>query len=140
MDPLPGSSAHGDSPGKNTGVGCRALLQGIFPTQRLDSSLPHLQADSLLSEPRGKPNLRVLPFNHLLFQLCPTFCDPMDCSTPDFPVLHRLQELFRFMSTESVMPSNDLILCCPLLLLPSIFPSFRVFSSEPALHISWPNY
>ena len=88
----------------------------------------------------GSQTLRVLPFNHLLFQLCPTFCDPMDCSTPDFPVLHRLQELFRFMSTESVMPSNDLILCCPLLLLPSIFPSFRVFSSEPALHISWPNY
>ena len=64
----------------------------------------------------------------------------MDCSTPDFPVLHRLQELFRFMSTESVMPSNDLILCCPLLLLPSIFPSIRVFSNESALRIRWLKY
>ena len=51
-----------------------------------------------------------------------------------------LRELFKFMSTESVMPCNNLILCCPLLLLPSIFPGFRVFSSESALHISWPNY
>ena len=44
------------------------------------------------------------------------------------------------MSIESVMPSNHLILCCPLLLLPSIFPSIRVFSSELALHIRWPKY
>ena len=44
------------------------------------------------------------------------------------------------MSIESVMPSNHLILCCPLLLLPSIFPSIRVFSNESALHIRWPNY
>ena len=44
------------------------------------------------------------------------------------------------MCIESVMPSNHLILCCPLLLLPSIFPSIRVFSSESALHIRWPKY
>ena len=44
------------------------------------------------------------------------------------------------MSTESVMPSNHLILCCPLLLLPSIFPNMRVFSNESALHIRWPKY
>ena len=44
-----------------------------------------------------------------------------------------------FMSTESVMPSNHLVLCLPLLLLPSIFPSIRVFSNESALHIRWPN-
>ena len=44
------------------------------------------------------------------------------------------------MSIESVMPSNHLILCCPLLLLPSIFPSIRVFSSESVLHIRWPKY
>ena len=44
------------------------------------------------------------------------------------------------MSIESVMPSNYLILCCPLLLLPSIFPSIRVFSNESALHIRWPKY
>ena len=48
--------------------------------------------------------------------------------------------LLKLMSTESVMPSNHLILCCPLLLLPSIFPSIRVFSSELALCIRWPKY
>ena len=48
--------------------------------------------------------------------------------------------LLKFMSIESVMPSNHLILCRPLLLLPSIFPSIRVFSNELALHIRWPKY
>ena len=48
--------------------------------------------------------------------------------------------LFKLMSIESVMPSNHLILCCPLLPLPSIFPSIRVFSSESVLHIRWPEY
>ena len=48
--------------------------------------------------------------------------------------------LLKFMSSESVMPSNHLILCCPLLLLPSIFPSIRVFSSESALRVRWPKY
>ena len=48
--------------------------------------------------------------------------------------------LLKLKSTESVMPSNHLILCCPLLLLPSIFPSIRVFSSESLLHIRWPEY
>ena len=50
------------------------------------------------------------------------------------------QSLLKFMSTESVMPSNYLILCCPLLPLPSIFPSIRVFSNESVLHIRWPKY
>ena len=48
--------------------------------------------------------------------------------------------LLRFMSIESVVPSNHLTLCCPLLLLPSIFPSIRVFSNEAALCIKWPKY
>ena len=50
------------------------------------------------------------------------------------------QRLLKLMSIESVMPSNHLILCCPLLLSPSIFPSIRVFSNESALHIRWPKY
>ena len=50
------------------------------------------------------------------------------------------QSLCKLMSIESVMPSNHLFLCCPLLLLPSIFPSIRDFSSELDLHISWPDY
>ena len=52
----------------------------------------------------------------------------MDCSSPVFPVLHYLQSLLKFMSVESVMLSNHLILCCPLLLLPSVFPSSKVFT------------
>ena len=50
------------------------------------------------------------------------------------------RSLLKLMSIESVMPSNHLILCCPLLLLPSIFPSIRVFSNESVLHIGWPKY
>ena len=68
-----------------------------------------------------------------------TLCDPMDCSMPVFSVHHQLLEL-KLMSIESVMPSNHLILCYPLLLLPSVFPSIRVFSSESVLHIRWPKY
>ena len=50
------------------------------------------------------------------------------------------QSLLKLMSMESVMPSNHLILCCPLLLLPSIFPGIRIFSNESVLHIRWPQY
>ena len=50
------------------------------------------------------------------------------------------QSLLKLMSIESVMPSNHLFLCCPFLLLPSIFPSIRVFSNESVLHIRWPKY
>ena len=71
---------------------------------------------------------------------CLTLCDPMDCSTPGFPVHHQLLEFTQLMSIESVMQSNHLILCHPLLLLPSIFPSIRVFSNELVLHIRWPKY
>ena len=73
-------------------------------------------------------------------QLCPTLCDPVDCSTPGFPVHHQLRSLLKLMSIKSVMPSNHLILCRPLLLLPSIFPSIRVLSNESVLHIRWPKY
>ena len=62
----------------------------------------------------------------------------MDCSTPGFPVCHQLQSLLKLMSIKSVMPSNHLILCHPLLLLPSIFRGIRVFSDESVLHIRWP--
>ena len=84
----------------------------------------------------GTPNSHIVQgsneFVHCfsVIQLCLSFCDPMNCSTPVFPVLHYLQSLLKFMSNESVMPSNHLILCCPLLILPSVFPSIRVFSLE----------
>ena len=64
----------------------------------------------------------------------------MDCSVPGFLVLHHIPRLLKLLSFESVMSSSHLILCCPLLLLPSIFPSISVFSNESALRISWPKY
>ena len=73
-------------------------------------------------------------------QSCLTLCDPMDCSTPGFPAHHQLPELAQTLVQKSVMPSNHLILCCPLLLLPSIFPSIRVFSNEFVLGIRWSKY
>jgi len=73
-------------------------------------------------------------------QSCLTLCNPMDCSTPGLPVHHQLPEPSQTHSIESVMPCNHLILCHPLLLPPPIFPSFRVFSSESALHIRWLKY
>ena len=69
-------------------------------------------------------------------QLCLTLCDPMNHSTPGLPVHHQL----RLTSIKSVMPSRHLILCRPLLLLPPILPSIRVFSNESALCMRWPKY
>ena len=73
-------------------------------------------------------------------QSCLTLCDPMDCRMLGSPSFTISQSLLKLMSIESVMPSNHLILCRPLLLLPSIFPSIRVFSNESAFHIRWPKY
>ena len=64
----------------------------------------------------------------------------MDFSTPGFLVRHQLPEPTQTHVYRVVMPSNHLILCCPLLLLPSIFPSIRVFSNESILCIQWPKY
>ena len=64
----------------------------------------------------------------------------MDCSTPGLPSITNSWSLLTHMSVESVMLSNDLILCRALLLPPSVFPSIRVFSNESALHIRWPKY
>ena len=73
---------------------------------------------------------------------CLTLCIPMNCSTAGFPVLHHLLKLARIelMSIESVIPSNHLTLCHPLLFLPSIFLSIGDFSKESALVIRWPKY
>ena len=73
-------------------------------------------------------------------QSCPAICNPMECSTPGLPVRHQLRSLLKLMSIESVMPSNHLILCHPLLLPPSIFPNIKVFSNESVLPIRWPKY
>ena len=75
-------------------------------------------------------------------QSCPTLCDPMNCSTPIQASLSitNCWSLPKPMSIELVMPSNHIILCHPFLLLPSIFPSIRVFSNESVLCMRWPKY
>ena len=71
---------------------------------------------------------------HFSHSVVSKFCDPMHWITPGFSVHYKLPKL------ESVMTSNHLILCHPLLLLPSIFPSIRVFCNESVLRIRWPKY
>ena len=116
-----------DSPGKNTGVGCHFLLQCMKVKSKSEVA-----------------------------QLCPTLSDPMDCNLPGSSVHGVFQarvlewgaitfsaislSLLKPMSIESMMLSNHLILCCPLLLLSSVFPSIRVFSDESVLRIRWPKY
>ena len=73
-------------------------------------------------------------------QSCPTLCNPKDCNTPGLHVHHQLLELAQTHEHRVGMPSNHLILCCPLLLLPSIFLSIRVFSTESVHPIRWPKY
>ena len=84
--------------------------------------------------------LKIGPSQRLVAQSCLTLFDPMDCSTPGFPDLHYLLELGKLMSIELGMPYNHLILCHPLLLLPSNVPSIRVYYNESALRIRWPKY
>ena len=96
-------------------------------------------------------SVRGLPFLHVLLSICYLWwwwwwwcsvaklslilCNPVNCSTPGFPVLHYLWEFAQTHAIESMMLSIHLIVCCPLLLLPSIFPSIRSFFSGSALCI-----
>ena len=81
--------------------------------------------------------LLLMLFSHSILSLC----DPWTAvDQASLPVLHHLPELLKLISTESVMPSNHLVLCHPRLLLPSIFLSIRVFSNKLALRIRWPKY
>ena len=72
--------------------------------------------------------------------LCLTLCDPTDCSTPGFAIHHQPPKLAPIMSIKSVMPSSHLILCRPLFLPPSIFPSIMVSFNESVFRIKWPKY
>ena len=76
----------------------------------------------------------------LVTKSCLTLCNPMEYSMPGSPVHHQPRSILKLMSIELIMPSNHLILCRPLLLLPSIFPRIRVFSNESVLRIRWPKY
>ena len=86
--------------------------------------------------------LHFLSFHHpsSVAQLCPALCHPWTAACQVSLSITNSQSLLKLMSIESVMPSNHLILCHPFLLLPSIFPSIRVFSNESVLCIKWPKY
>ena len=117
------------------------LKSAVGPKAGLGPRIPgesekHFLACSGLCQVRVKPSVQ---FSSVA-QLGPTLCDPMDRSTPASQSITNSQSLLRLMSIESVMPSHHLILCCPLLLPPSIFPSIRVFSNESFLRLRWPKY
>ena len=110
---------------------CMLALMSVFYFVLLSDGQKHLHSSMLVITP-----VCSVQFSSVT-QSCLTFCDPMDCSTPGLPVHHQIPNS---CSIVSVMPSNHLILCHPLLLPPSIFPSIRVFSNESALHIRWAKY
>ena len=98
-----------------------------------------LNVNGLNVQPKDKDWLSSLQFSSAA-QSSLTLCDPMNRSTPGLLVHHQLPELLRLISSESVMPSSHLILCHPLLLLPPIPSSNRVFSNESTLRMRWPKY
>ena len=108
-----------------------------LPDPGTELRYPTMQADSLLLSHQGR---LLSQFSSVQFssvaQSCLTLCNPMNHSTPGFPVHHHLLEFTQITSIEPVTPSSHLILCRPLLLLPPIPPSIRVFSSESTLHFS----
>ena len=113
------------------------------PPNSWHSSLTTLKSTSwyhcayLLSAPFSLVYTCIYLFSHQFSsvdQFCTTLCDPMNCSTPGLPVITNMS-LLKLMSIKSVMPSSHLILSRPLLLLPPIPPSIRVFSNESTLRI-----
>ena len=88
-------------------------------------------------DPRLHPSIRSVQFSSVT-QSCPTLCDPVDYSTPVSLSFTNFRSVLKLMSIEWVMPSNHLILCRPLLLPASIFPSIRVFSNESVFRTRWP--
>ena len=112
-------------------------FSGDLPNSGIEMGSPALQADSLPTELSGKP--QSIWFSSVA-QSCPTLCDPMNRSTPGLPVYHQLPEFTQTHAhwvSDAFQPSHPL---SSLLLLPSIFPSIRVFSNESVLCISWPKY
>ena len=125
---------------------CGSFLQVIFLTQGSNPHLLHLlcllhwQAGSLPLSYQGSPTnayqfSSVQSLSHVSL-----FATPWTAARQASLCITNSQSLLKLMSIESVMSSNHLILCYPLLLLRSIFPSIRVFSNESVLHIRWPKY
>ena len=139
---LPGSSVHGILQARILEWVATSYSRGSFwPRDRTRVSCNSCLGRQILLPLNhvGSPrNIKVCVYIYFVvvqsLKSCLTLCNPMDCSMPGFPVLHHLPEFAQTHVHWVFMPSNHLVLC-PLLLLPSIFPSIRVFSSESALHI-----
>ena len=113
-----------DFSGKNIGVGCHFIFQGIFLTQGLN---PHILHSVQFSSVQSLSRVWL-------------FATPWTTACQASLSITSSRSSPKPMSIELVMPSNHLLLCRPLLLLPSIFPSIRVFSNESALRIKWSEY
>ena len=122
-----------NSLGQNTGVGSLSLLEGIFPTQGLNQGLLHCR--QILYQ----LSLPSLQFSSVT-QLCLTLCDPWITACQASLSITSSRSSLKLLSIESVMPSSHLILCHPLLPLPPIPPSIRVFSNESTLLMRSPKY
>ena len=129
-----------NSPGQNTGVSSLSLLQGIFPTQGPNPGLPHYGA--ILYQLRHKGNPYYIGSHSAQFSrsVVSDSATPWTAACQPSLSITNSRSPPKPMSIESMMPPNHLILCRPLLLLPSVLPSIRVFSNKSALHIRWPNY
>ena len=117
--------------------GCpHCLIQPSGQPCERDTESQHPGCPHCLVQPSGQPCEGTLSPVHgccSVAQSCPTLCDPKDCSTPGFPVLHYLQECTQIhvhLVDDAIQPSHP---------LPSIFPDIRVFSNESGLCIRWPN-
>ena len=139
---LPGSSVHGDSPDKNTGLGCHGLLQGILPTHGLNPGLLHCRQILYQLSNKGIPkNVLSVQFSSLQsLSRVWLLATPWIAACQASLSITNPRSSPKFMSIESVMPSNHLILCHPLLLLPSIPPSIRAFSNESTVRMRWSKY
>ena len=135
---------------KNTGMGSLSLLQGIFPAQESNQDLLHCRQILYQLSYQGIPVCFLLLPNNIPLYVCISsvqllshvrlFATPWTAAHQASLSITNCWSLPKPMSIKSVIPSNHLILCCPLLLLPSIFPSIRDFSNESALRIRWPKY
>ena len=125
-----------NSPGQSTGVG--SLSPEDLPNPGIEPRSATLQGDSLPAKPPGKPiKWSSVQFSHSVVSDSVT---PWTAAHQASLSITNSRSLLKLMSIEMVMPSNHHILCCPLLLLSSIFPSIRVFSNESVLCIRWPKY
>ena len=121
-------------------MGCHFLLQVIFLTQESNPGLLHCRQILYRLNYEGSP-MSETQFSPVQSLSCVRlFVNPWTAACQASLSIANSQSLCKFMSIESVMASNHLILCHPLLLLPSIFPNIRVFSNESVLCIRWPMY